>query len=201
MDNLEYFTRSSALLEGHFQLTSGLHSSSYFQCALVLQFPEYCGALCGQIAGAFRGLEVQRVIAPAVGGIVVASEVGRLLELPSCFAERVEGRMTLRRGFELKSGERVLVVEDVVTTGGSVREVAELVRAAGAEVAGVGVIVDRSGDAFGIDGPGGSQPAAGESDGRFFACHTQQVETWTPDNCPLCREGRPIDRPGSRTLS
>ena len=188
MNNIDLFTRSGALLDGHFQLTSGLHSNQYFQCALVLQHPEYAAILCGQIADYFRDTGLDRVIAPAVGGIVVGVETGRLLGRPNCFAERKEGVMTLRRGFSLRKGERVLVVEDVVTTGGSVQEVIDLVRAAGAVPVGVGVIVDRSNGRASF----GKLP--------LFACHRQEVVTWKPEDCPLCKEGKTVDKPGSRGL-
>lgn len=193
MDVLAAFTETGALLSGHFQLTSGLHSANYFQCALVLQHPRHAEALCSAIVAGFREAGVERVIAPAVGGIVVSVECGRLLGVPAVFAERKEGRMTLRRGFALRKGERVLVVEDVVTTGGSVQEVVDLVLAAGAVPVGVGVIVDRS--------SGRAAFRAGDRPLPLVACHEQQVTTWAPGDCPLCAEGRPVDKPGSRTLA
>lgn len=193
MDVLAAFKETGALLDGHFQLTSGLHSGNYFQCALVLQHPQHAAALCGTIAERFRGAGVDRVIAPAVGGIVVAVETGRLLGKPAIFAERKEGRMILRRGFSLAKGERVLVVEDVVTTGGSVQEVIDLVLEAGAVPVGVGVIVDRSGGRAAFRAAGAPLP--------LVACHEQQVVTWTAEACPLCAAGRPVDKPGSRNLA
>ncbi|MCQ2559280.1 MAG: orotate phosphoribosyltransferase, partial [Clostridia bacterium] len=133
------------MLTGHVKLTSGRHSDQYFQCALVLQHPQYCQKLCQTLAEKFAGAMVDTVIGPAMGGIIVAYEVARSLGVRSIFAERENGNMTLRRGFALQPGEKVLVVEDVITTGGSVREVIELVKAAGAEVVGAGVLVNRSG--------------------------------------------------------
>lgn len=184
---LSLFKESGALLEGHFILTSGLHSPNYFQCALVLQYPSYAEKLCGEISKHFEKAEVDVVIAPAVGGIVVAQEVGRQLGKRTIFAERQDGKMTLRRGFSIQPGERVLVVEDVVTTGGSVFEVIDLVREAGGIPVGAGYIVDRSGGNvhFGID---------------QFAVLTLHVTTYQPQNCPLCEQGIPAVKPGSRGL-
>lgn len=186
---LEMFRSSGALLEGHFRLTSGLHSAQYFQCAKVLQYPAYCEALCGAIAARFRPAAIDAVIAPALGGIVVGQEVGRQLKCRTMFTERSEGLMQLRRGFAIAPGERILVCEDVVTTGGSVNEVIEIVRRAGARVEGAAYIVDRSGGSvtFPVE-PGGGQ----------FAVMTLKVVTHQPDACPLCREGIPVVKPGSR---
>lgn len=193
MTALEMLLESRALLEGHFLLTSGRHSPNYFQCALVLQHPAFATALCAQIADAFRSLQPQSVIAPAVGGIVVAVETGRQLGVPARFAERQEGRMTLRRGFQLEAGERVLVVEDVVTTGGSVQEVIDLVAAAGAVPVGVGVIVDRSNGRTCFIHQGRALHLA--------ACHTQDVVSYVADDCPICRMGSLPVKPGSRGLA
>jgi len=193
MTPLDVLQDSEALLHGHFLLTSGRHSPHYFQCAKVLQHPQYATALCTMLADAFRSVRPDSVLAPAVGGIVVAVEVGRLLGVPARFAERQDGRMSLRRGFELKPGERVLVVEDVVTTGGSVQEVIDLAAAAGAEPIGVGVIVDRS--------SGGACFKLHACALDLVACHTQDVVSYTADECPLCQEGsRPV-KPGSRGLA
>ncbi len=184
-DVLKLFKESSALLEGHFRLTSGLHSNQYFQCALVLQYPDKAEKLCTMIADEFRSFKPETVIAPAIGGIVVGQEVARILGVRSVFAERKEGEMTIRRGFTLRKGERVLVTEDVVTTGGSVKEVIDLVKEAGAVPVGVGYIVDRSGGKvdFGIP---------------KFATFTMDVVVWKPEECPLCKENIPIEKPGSR---
>jgi orotate phosphoribosyltransferase len=193
MTNFEYFTKSGALMDGHFQLTSGLHSPNYFQCALVLQHPVYSQDLCGQMAAFFKHLNPELVIAPAVGGIVVSTETGRQLDCVSIFAERKEGKLCLRRGFQIEPGQRVLVAEDVVTTGGSVQEVIDLVQSYGAIVLGVGTIVDRS------NGKVAFKNTAGEIL-PYFACYTQDVITWTAEDCPLCKEGKGIDKPGSRNL-
>jgi len=186
---LAMFRKTGALLEGHFVLTSGLHSNQYFQCAKVLQYPDHCEALCGEIASRFAGAKVDVVIAPALGGIVVGQEVGRQLKARTIFAERKEGVMQLRRGFEIRSGERVLACEDVVTTGGSVGEVVEIAKRTGATVVGFGYIVDRSGGKAPLDlGPGGIR----------FPVLTMEVVTYTPEQCPLCARGIPVAKPGSR---
>jgi orotate phosphoribosyltransferase len=186
---LALFKQTHALLEGHFQLTSGLHSPHYFQCAKVLQYPQYAALLCGEIAKQFSHQRVDAVIAPALGGIVVGQEVGRQLGIRTMFTERKENLMQLRRGFEIHAGERVLVCEDVVTTGGSVVEVINIVKQHGGMVVGVGYIVDRSGGKvrFPID-DGGAQ----------LATLYMDVVTFAPDACPLCVQGIPITKPGSR---
>ena len=186
---LSIFRDSGALLEGHFQLTSGLHSDRYFQCARVLQYPHYTELLCGEIARAFRPAAVEVVVAPALGGIVVGQEVGRQLRARTLFAERKEGIMQLRRGFQIMPGEHVLVCEDVVTTGGSVSEVISLVRQGGGKIAGVAFIVDRSGGKvkFAMD-PGGLQ----------FSLMAMDVVAYAPAECPLCAKGVPAVKPGSR---
>ncbi|RXK87716.1 orotate phosphoribosyltransferase [Chlorobaculum sp. 24CR] len=185
-ETLAMFKSSGALLDGHFRLTSGRHSNSYFQCAKVLQYPDYLSAICGEIAGFFRESGVTTVISPAIGGIVVGTEVGRQLGVKTIFAERKDGTMMIRRGFCIDPSEEVLVVEDVITTGGSVAEVIELVRAAGATVAGVASVVDRS----------NGKVRLAE---RQFSLLTMEVVSYAPEECPLCKEGVPIDAPGSRT--
>jgi orotate phosphoribosyltransferase len=187
---LSIFKNTGALLDGHFQLTSGLHSPHYFQCAKVLQFPEYATLLCGQIADRFRDRKIDAVIAPALGGIVVGQEVGRQLNVRTMFTERKDGTMQLRRGFEIRAGERVLVCEDVVTTGGSVSEVIEIVKSCGGVVAGVGYIVDRS---------GGRTTFEISDNGPQFALLRMDVVTYKPDTCPICKQGIPVQKPGSRT--
>lgn len=184
---LRIFEKTGALQKGHFLLTSGLHSPTYFQCAMVLQYPEYLEQFCREIVEFFEEEEdeVDMVIAPAVGGIVVAQEVGRQLGVRSIFAERVDGKMTLRRGFSIEPHENALIVEDVITTGGSVREVLNLVDEAGGFVFGVGCIVDRSGEDLGLEVP-------------LFAVHTTRVVTYKPEKCPLCMQKVPLTKPGSR---
>ena len=142
---LDLFRRSGALLEGHFRLTSGLHSPGYLQCALVLQHPQQAEALGRAIAGRVKELRPTVVLSPALGGVVIGHEVGRALGVRAIFCERQEGALVLRRGFTLDGTDRVLVVEDVMTTGGSTRETMEVARAAGGQVVGTASIVDRSG--------------------------------------------------------
>lgn len=193
---LEIFKRSGALLDGHFQLTSGLHSPQYFQCAKVLQYPAFAEAVCSVLADRLRLPPLDAVIAPAIGGIVVAQELGRIIarrdkaedRLRVLFTERKDSVMQLRRGFEIRQGERFLVCEDVVTTGGSVREVIEIVGRRGGIVAGVGAIVDRSGGTVRFDVP-------------LVAAVTMKVIAYRPDECPLCAQNIPVDKPGSRTSS
>lgn len=184
---LELFRKSGALLEGHFLLTSGRHSDRYVQCAQVLKYPEYASQLCGELARRFQEDQVDVVIGPAMGGILVAYEVSRHLGVINIFAERENGVMSLRRGFSLEPGTRVLIVEDVVTTGGSVLEVAELVRTLGGEVVGIGVLVDRSGGKANLGV-------------RMESVISMEVPSWQPDTCPMCKEGKPAVKPGSRGL-
>lgn len=181
---LSIFKQTHALLEGHFQLTSGLHSAQYFQCAKVLQFPKYAEMLCKEIASKFRNQAVDVVIAPALGGIVVGQEVGRQLNVRTMFTERKDGTMQLRRGFEINNNEKILVCEDVITTGGSVREVIDIVKNNGGIVVGVSAIVDRSGGKISFD--------------NLFATISLEVITYKPDACPLCQKGIPVEKPGSR---
>jgi orotate phosphoribosyltransferase len=182
---LDIFRETKALLEGHFQLTSGLHSSQYFQCARVLQFPMYLHLLSGEIARHFEYNEVEVVISPAIGGIVVGTEVGRMLGARTIFAERKDGKMELRRGFEILPGERVLVVEDVVTTGGSTKEVIDLVNNAKGNLVGAGCIVDRSNGKV-------------EFHTKQFAVLQMEVIAHQPQECPMCNSGSIAIKPGSR---
>jgi orotate phosphoribosyltransferase len=175
------FRRTGALLEGHFILTSGLHSQSYLQCALVLQHPREAEAFAQAIAKQFAGQRIETVAAPAIGGIVIGYEVARALGARSLWTEREGGTMTLRRGFSVRSGESVLVVEDVITTGGSTRETIAALRTAGAHVIGAASIIDRSG-------------------GRI-ALATLNVPALAPSACPACGRGELAVKPGSRKVS
>jgi orotate phosphoribosyltransferase len=174
---------TGAILEGHFLLTSGLHSPLYVEKFQVLQWPEHTARLCAALAGRFKGAGIQVVVGPVTGGIILAHEVGKNLGTRAIFTERENGRMTLRRGFAIAPGERVLVVEDIVTTGGSVHEVLEVVKEQGGEVAGVALLVDRSGGKadFGV---------------RTEALLKLEVPTYQPDACPLCQAGVPITKRG-----
>jgi orotate phosphoribosyltransferase len=186
-DLLDVFRASGALLEGHFLLTSGLHSPKYLQCALVLQDPVQATRLGAELAEGLRPFAagVGTVIAPALGGVLVAHEVARALGARALFTERQEGAMRLRRGFTLRKGEPVVVVEDVITTGGSTREVMDVVRTHGAQVAAVGSLVDRSGGAADLGVP-------------RRALLALDVPTWPADACPLCAQGSRPEKPGSR---
>jgi orotate phosphoribosyltransferase len=185
-DILSLFRQSGALLEGHFRLSSSLHSGGYLQCALVLQDPERAEAIGRAVADRVRGLDPQVVLSPALGGIVIGHEVARALGVRAIFAERQDGRLALRRGFAIAPGERVLVVEDVVTTAGSTRETIDVARAAGGLVVGAAAIVDR-----------GTEP--GRLDVPFEPLVRYALPSYDPAACPLCAQGRPIVKPGSRT--
>jgi orotate phosphoribosyltransferase len=184
---LEIFKKTGALLQGHFLLTSGRHSNMYFQCAKVLQYPEYTEHVCKIIADYFKSFAIDTVISPAMGGIIVGQEVARLLNKRSIFAEREDKKLTLRRGFAIDKGEKVLVCEDVVTTGGSVFEVIDIVNEQGGKVVGVGYIVDRSNGKVNFGYPQKSTMK-------------MEVISYTPDECPLCKEKIPLVKPGSRKV-
>jgi orotate phosphoribosyltransferase len=183
---LEVFRRNSALLEGHFILSSGLHSDRYVQCALVLQHPRVAEQLGAELAAKLRHLGASVVAAPALGGILVAQEVARALGVRAIFAERQEGVMTLRRGFSLAAGEPTLVVEDVLTTGLSTRETIQCVEQAGGKVVGAGALIDRSGGTADLGLP-------------RAALLTLKIQNYNPAECPLCKSGSPAVKPGSRT--
>jgi orotate phosphoribosyltransferase len=183
---LDRFRRVGGLLEGHFRLTSGLHSAGYLQSALVLQHPREAEACGAALADKLRGLGAQVVLSPALGGIVIGQEVGRALGIRAMFAERLDGRLVLRRGFVLEPGEKVLVVEDVVTTGGSTRETIDVARQAGAVVVGAASIIDRSGGQQQLDVP-------------FHSLAAVSLPTHEPESCPLCLTGQPVVKPGSRS--
>ena len=184
---LNIFLKTEALLNGHFLLTSGRHSNQYFQCAKVLQYPNYTEQVCKKIAEFFKSYEIDTVIAPAMGGIIVGQEVARQLGKKAIFAEREDKNLTLRRGFEIKPGEKLLVCEDVVTTGGSVFEVIDIVKQNNGIVVGVGFIVDRSNGKVQFGVP---QVSALKLD----------VVSYLPEECPLCKEGIPVVKPGSRKI-
>ena len=184
---IEIFQKTGALLEGHFILTSGRHSSMYFQCAKVLQYPEYVHKFSKQIVNHFQDINIDIVISPAVGGIVLGTEVGRQLNKQTIFAEREQGIMTLRRGFEILPNYNVLVVEDVITTGGSVKEVIELVKSSRAEVAGVGVLVDRSGGKVKLHE-------------KQFCVTELEAVSYGDDEIPEDLANIPVLKPGSRSL-
>jgi len=183
---VKIFSDSGALMEGHFKLTSGRHSNRYMQCAQVLQYPNYTEELALHLAEKFQTEKIDYVVGPAMGGIIVSYEVARQLKVPSMFCERQDGAMSLRRGFTIKPGDRILVVEDVVTTGGSVVEVMDVVRKLGGEVVGIGVLVDRSAGKVDFGVP-------------LQSVLSMDIESWEADSCPLCKAGQgEAMKPGSR---
>lgn len=185
-ETLSAFEQTGAYLQGHFRLTSGLHSPEYLQCAKVLQYPDYAERFAREIHKQFGDLKVDLVCAPAMGGLIIGHEVARAFQVRFIFTERdSEGKMTLRRGFAVTPGERVVIVEDVITTGGSTREVVELLRSLGAEVVAAASIMDRSGGAADVGVP-------------RVALGTLSVQAYQPESCPLCAQGIPLVKPGSR---
>jgi orotate phosphoribosyltransferase len=176
---------TGALLEGHFRLSSGLHSPNYVQCALLLERPGMARAIGRDLGERLRPLRPARIAAPALGGMIIGFTVAEALDIPMIFTERKEGLMTLRRGFRVAPDERLIIVEDVVTTGKSTRETADVVRGQGGLVVGYGSILNRSGVQNPFDAP-------------FESLLSLSFETWAPEDCPLCRSGSPLDSPGSR---
>jgi orotate phosphoribosyltransferase len=185
LDVLALLNKTGALLQGHFRLSSGLHSPNYVQCALLLQHPPNAKALGESLARQLRPIRPDKIVAPALGGVIIGYTVAEALQIPMVFTERKEGQMTLRRGFRIRQGERIVIVEDVVTTGKSTRETAQVVAAQGGLVFGFGSILNRSGKANPFDAP-------------FESLLSLKLETHEADACPLCASGVPLDAPGSR---
>lgn len=184
---LDIFKQCGAFLTGHFELSSGLHSSQYLQAALVLQYPKYAGKLCSKLAEHFKESAIDLVAAPALGGIIVAHEVARALGVRAIFAEREEGKLKLRRGFSINKSERVIVVEDVVTTGGSIKETMDVIKDSGGIIKGVGAIIDRSEGKVNLGFP-------------LISLLSLTIPIYEPKLCPLCKEGSIAVKPGSRGL-
>jgi orotate phosphoribosyltransferase len=182
---LEHFRDSGALLEGHFILSSGLHSPKYLQCALALAFPADAGRFGRAIAEHFTDARIETVASPAIGGLVIGYAVAQALNVRFIWTERQNGEMTVRRGFSLKEGERILVVEDVITTGGSTRECITALEMHGARVTSAASIIDRSGGAADVGVP-------------RIALVSMEVPSYKPEECPLCKEGTEAVKPGSR---
>jgi len=180
---INIFKETGAILEGHFLLSSGRHSNRYMQCAKVLMYPDKAEKVVKEVVEKIKHLDIDVVVGPAMGGIIVAYEIGRQLNKRAIFTEREDGIMKLRRGFEIKKGERVLIAEDVVTTGKSSLEVAEVVKECGGEVVGIACLVDRT---------------VGDVGYPVYSALKIELETFEPDNCPLCKEGIPYIKPGSR---
>lgn len=186
---MKKFEQAGAIQKGHFKLTSGVHSDTYIQCAQVMQHPEFMHNLCSELGRKFRGDDVDVIVGPAIGGIIMAHVMARVLGpwVRAIFTERENGKMTLRRSFKINQGEKVLVVEDVTTTGSSVREVMDIVKSRQGKVVGVGVLIDRSGGKvdFGI---------------KTEKLLTVDIKTYLPEECPLCKKGIPVAKPGSREI-
>lgn len=186
---MKKFEQAGAIQKGHFKLTSGVHSDTYIQCAQIMQHPEFMHNLCSELGKKFRGDDIDVIVGPAIGGIIMAHVMARVLGpwVRAIFTERENGKMTLRRSFEINQGEKVLVVEDVTTTGSSVREVIDIVKSRQGKVVGVGVLIDRSGGKvdFGI---------------KTEKLLTVDIKTYLPEECPLCKKGIPAVKPGSRDL-
>lgn len=180
----DILVEDEALLDGHFKLRSGLHSSQYLQCALVFQHPAHAETIARRQREKLTGEKIDAVIGPATGGIIAAFELARALECRALFAERVDDAFRLRRGFSIRRGERLVVAEDVITTGGAVKEVIDLVRSLGGEVVAVAAVVNRS----------GTNPF----DVPFHYLSELEIPAWGPAECPLCGEGQPLNMPGSR---
>ena len=188
MDNrvIEVLSEVGALLEGHFLLSSGKHSNRYCQCAKVMMHADKAEEVLKVVAEKVKGIEFDLVVGPAMGGIIVAYELGRQLKKPAVFTERENGEMTLRRGFEILPGQKIIIAEDVVTTAKSSLEVAELIKTLGGEVVGIACIVDRT---------------SGETLYPLYSATKLQIETYDKEECPLCREGIVCAKPGSRNIS
>ena len=186
-DYLKIFEETKALMYGHFVLSSGLHSDTYFQCAKVLQYPKYLSKFSEILADNFSSFDVDKVISPAIGGIVLGTEVGRLLNKKTIFSERVDGSMKLRRGFSIKKDEKILIIEDVLSTGGSIKEVIQLIKKHGGNLVGVGVIVDRSLEPVFIHN-------------NFFSITNQKAKIFDKNNIPEDLKNIPAIKPGSNTI-
>ena len=186
---MKKFEQAGAIQKGHFKLTSGVHSDTYIQCAQVMQYPGFMHNLCSELGKKFRGDDIDVIIGPAIGGIIMAHVMAQVLGpwVRAIFTERENGKMTLRRSFEIKEGEKIIVVEDVTTTGSSVREVMDIVKSRQGKVVGIGILIDRSGGKvdFGI---------------KTEKLLTVDIKNYLPEECPLCKKGIPVVKPGSRKL-
>ena len=183
-DYIKIFEETEALMYGHFVLSSGMHSDAYFQCAKVLQYPKYLSLFSEILSSHFSDLSIDKVISPAIGGIVLGTEVGRQLDKRTIFSERVDGKMQLRRGFEINPGEKILIIEDVLSTGGSIREVSELINEHEGVIVGIGIIVDRSIESVHLHD-------------NFFAITKQTAKIFDKDDTPEYLKDMPAVKPGS----
>ncbi len=187
-DYIKIFEKTEALMYGHFVLSSGMHSDAYFQCAKVLQYPKYLSLFANILSSHFSNLPIDKVISPAIGGIVLGTEVGRQLDKRTIFSERVDGKMQLRRGFEINSGEKILIIEDVLSTGGSIKEVSELISQHNGDIVGIGIIVDRS-----------ITPVFLHE--NFFSITKQSAKIFNKDNIPEHVKDIPAIKPGSNIIN
>ena len=183
----DIFEKAGALLKGHFLLSSGLHSDTYFEKFQVLQYPQYVEILCRKMASLFRDDHVELVVGPTIGGIIIAYEVARHLKVRSIYAEPGDEGRIFKRGFSIRKGERVLIVDDILTTGGSAREVVQLVEKHQGSIQGIGLLLDRSGGKVKFDYP-------------LKVLATTDVTNYPPEECPLCKKGEPLVKPGSRQI-
>lgn len=181
----EMLVQARVVMDGHFLLTSGLHSPRYLEKFRLLQHPEYTERMCRMVADHFRSEEVEVVAGPALGGVILAYEVARLLGVRAVYAERVGDGRGFRRGLSIQAGEKTLIVDDILTTGGSVVDVLNAVRKTGGDVVGVGILIDRSGGGVDVGAP-------------LYCCHTVPVPTYTPEDCPACQAGLALTQPGGR---
>lgn len=182
---IEILKQSDALLEGHFLLTSGKHSNRYVQCAKVLRYPDKAEQILKPVADKLKTMDVDLLVGPAMGGIIVAYELGRQIGVEAIFTERVDGKMELRRGFEVKKGQRIVICEDVVTTAKSSLEVKDLLESMGGEVIAIASIIDRTKGNVEID---------------IISSLPLEIEAYDPEDCPLCKAGIPYIKPGSRNI-
>ncbi len=179
---IDLLKKTGVIMDGHFLLTSGRHSDLFLQCSRLLQYPEHAEQVCHLMAEPFQNKKIDTIIGPAMGGVILSYEVARSLGARALFAEPADGKMILRRGFRIEKGEKVLVVEDAVTTGGSVQKVLDLLNALGAEIAGVSIMIDRTSGNLGFGVPTRSLLA-------------MKIESYEPEICPLCRKGIPLQKP------
>jgi len=184
-DILKILKETGAILTGHFLLSSGLHSDTYFQMAIIFQYPDYGQILCENLANNFKEKKINVVIGPAIGGIIISYELARILKARSIFAEREEGKMKLRRGFKIEKGEKVLICEDVITTGGSVREIIDIVEKVKGQIEGIGCIVERGKIEFNYP---------------LRSLVKIEVKNYNSSECPLCKNGMPLVKPGSKNI-
>lgn len=183
---IDLLIKTESLLKGHFELSSGMHSNQYFQCAKLLQYPEYAEKTGKQIAKLFNPQQIDAVLGPAIGGLIISYETARAIGKKSIFTERKDGIMSLRRGFNINQGDKILIVEDVITTAKTTQETIKVIKNLGGKIAGIGCIVDRSQGKTGLE---------------IKSLLEIDPEIYTPEQCPMCKAGQSVEKPGSRTVS